>query len=213
LPPKDPVNDNKNGDDDPMYENVDDLTDEELEQRIREEQERLRKIREEKIERDRKKQEEYLEKKKKEDEIKKMDTWHIILAFLADFKYGVNFWVFALPFFIFGALGVAVNIFLNIEFNHGWAGGNLFLFFNTIMTFWQYFMGDMLIFEIDGWLRTGKFLRMLSFSYAAISSCFYFYFLYDVLDHGLGWNKEEPTFLEVYYTLFVAYNLLMNTPQ
>ena len=43
-----------------------------------------------------------------------------------------SFWVLAVPWSVFGIIGVVFNIFINVDFNKGWAGGNVFLIGNTL---------------------------------------------------------------------------------
>ena len=57
-----------------------------------------------------------------------LDFW----GWLEVFAYIINLWVIAVPWTIFGFLCILVNIFLNIDYNKGWAEGNVFLMGNTI---------------------------------------------------------------------------------
>ena len=75
------------------------------------------------------------EKKDKQDRIDKehedlenLDFW----GWVEVFAYIINLWVFAVPWTILGFLCILINIFLNIDYNKGWAEGNVFLMGNTI---------------------------------------------------------------------------------
>ena len=57
-----------------------------------------------------------------------LDFW----GWLEVFAYIIILWVIAVPWTIFGFLCILVNIFLNIDYNKGWAEGNVFLMGNTI---------------------------------------------------------------------------------
>jgi hypothetical protein len=118
--------------------------------------------------------------------------------------------VFALPVFILGALGVSWNIFMNVEFNHFWAGGNIVLFLNTMFSFFQYFFASILVFEVDEWLRHCKFLRMLALQGAVAYTAVYWAGMYQLVVNTHGWTEEEPGFMQVYFVIFVAYNLILN---
>ena len=63
------------------------------------------------------------------------------------FAYIINLWVFAVPWTIMGLLCILINIFLNIDYNKGWAEGNVFLMGNTIYAIIQYTLSLFLIYE------------------------------------------------------------------
>ena len=115
-----------------------------------------------------------------------------------------------MPYFVLGALGVALNLWLNVGFNHWWAGGNFALLFNTFYSVAQYFLGSLLMFEVDSWLSEMKFIRLISLMSAVVYSVVYGFATFKMFENSLDWDKEEPDFLQVYYTLFLAYNLIMN---
>ena len=46
--------------------------------------------------------------------------------------YILNMVFIAVPWTIFGVILISWNLYLNIAFNEGWAGGNLWLIFNTV---------------------------------------------------------------------------------
>jgi hypothetical protein len=58
------------------------------------------------------------------------------------------------------------NVFLNVDFNRDWAGGNVVLMYMTVAGWTQYALSLLLIFEIDPWLRHSKFIRFLSLMWA-----------------------------------------------
>jgi hypothetical protein len=57
-----------------------------------------------------------------------LDFW----GWVEVFAYIINLWVIAVPWTILGFLCILINVFLNIDYNKGWAEGNVFLMGNTI---------------------------------------------------------------------------------
>jgi hypothetical protein len=47
------------------------------------------------------------------------------------FQYIFNFWVIALPWTVMGFWCMVWNVFLNVDFNRDWAGGNVVLMYLT----------------------------------------------------------------------------------
>ena len=58
-----------------------------------------------------------------------------ILDYIKHYRWLLNFWVFGVPWFFFSAATNDWNLYFNIEFNYFWAGGNVFLLWNTIFGF------------------------------------------------------------------------------
>ena len=94
------------------------------------------------------------------------------------FSYLINLWLVALPWTVFGFLMVLTNVFLNIDFNKGWAEGNVFLMGNTMYAMIQYTLTLPLIFEDKNWMRHAKFLRLISLTWAWIYNIIYFSYAY-----------------------------------
>lgn len=90
----------------------------------------------------------------------------------------INLWVIALPWTVFGFLMVLTNVFLNIDFNKGWAEGNVFLMGNTIYAMVQYSLTLPLIFEDKNWMRHAKFIRLISLMSAYFYNVIYFSYAY-----------------------------------
>jgi hypothetical protein len=57
-----------------------------------------------------------------------LDFW----GWIDVFSYIINLWVIAVPWTVIGFGMILVNVFVNIDFNRGWAQGNVYLMWNTI---------------------------------------------------------------------------------
>lgn len=89
------------------------------------------------------------------------------------FQYIVNFWLVALPWSVIGFWCMVWNVFLNVDFNRDWAGGNVLLMGLTVYGWVQYAFSVLLVFEIDPWLRHAKFIRFISLMQAVLFDLFY----------------------------------------
>jgi hypothetical protein len=75
---------------------------------------------------------EYIYEKEETEPFSDFDT---ILDYVKHYRWLGNFWIFGVPWFIIAAASNDWNLFFNIEYNYWWAGGNLFLVWNTIFGF------------------------------------------------------------------------------
>lgn len=55
-----------------------------------------------------------------------------------------------------------------------------------------------------------KFIRLISLMSAVVYTIGYGFATFKMFENSLDWDKEEPDFIKVYYTLFLAYNLILN---
>ena len=59
-------------------------------------------------------------------------TWDNSWEWLLFFRWVINAIFVGVPFTIYSTFSVCWNIFLNARFNRMWAGGNVYLMFNTV---------------------------------------------------------------------------------
>jgi hypothetical protein len=59
----------------------------------------------------------------------------------------LEMWVIAVPTTVLGIVFIGFNIFLNVQYNHEWAGGNVFLMGNTVQGIVQFLSSLMLVYE------------------------------------------------------------------
>jgi hypothetical protein len=86
-----------------------------------------------------------------------------IWEYVKHYRWLVNFWILGVPYFFFAAATNDWNLYFNIEFNYYWAGGNVFLLWNTVFGFFQSFLSVMMVLSLPTWLREAKTIRMWSF--------------------------------------------------
>ena len=99
-----------------------------------------------------------------------------IFLYIHHFRWFINFFVIGIPWFFFAALSDDYNLLWNLRFNHMWAGGNLFLFANTVFAFWQSFLSTLIMMELPTWLKEAKSIRMISFNAACWYNGIFFIF-------------------------------------
>lgn len=127
-------------------------------------------------------------------------------------RYVVYFCVVAVPWTLFGAALVATNVVINIAFNDGWAGGNIFLIAQTAYLVLQYVLSVLLFLEIDPWLKYMKFIRIGSLFVSYLYTIMYIIFsilLVVILDDLDG---AEITYMNMYTVMVLSYNLIFHTP-
>jgi hypothetical protein len=139
-----------------------------------------------------------------------LDFW----GWVEVFSYIINLWVFAIPWTIFGFLCILVNIFVNIDYNKGWAEGNVFLMGTTMYAMIQYTLTLPLIFEDKQWLRHAKFIRLISLMSAWVFNIIYFSYAWKLwtIYQGFASDAEniEPTYFEVFVAMVIVYNLIIH---
>jgi len=126
--------------------------------------------------------------------------------------YILNIIFIAVPWTILGLLLIAWNLFLNIDFNKGWAGGNLWLIFNTCYLIIQYVLSIGLFWEIEVWIFYMKFIRIFSLISSYLYAIGYItavVTLFVVLDDLDG---VDPNWANVFTAMTISYNLILHAP-
>ena len=126
--------------------------------------------------------------------------------------YILNMVFIALPWTVFGLALIGWNLFLNIDFNEGWAGGNLWLISNTVYLILQFALSIGLFWEIDVWIYWMKFIRIGSLVAAYIYSIGYlaaFITLVVILDDMDG---SDINWVSMYTVMVLSYNLILHAP-
>jgi len=127
-------------------------------------------------------------------------------------RYIVYFSLVAVPWIIIGALLVSANIVINIGFNDGWAGGNIFLISQTAYLVLQFALSVLIYLEVDPWLKYMKFIRIGSLFLAWWYLIWYIAFsilLVVILDDLDG---SEVTYMSMFSVMTLSYNLIFHTP-
>jgi len=129
------------------------------------------------------------------------------------FQYIFNFWLIAIPWTVYGFWSVMWNIFLNVDFNRDWAGGNFLLMGITIIMILQYILSLFLFYEIDSVLRHIKFIRLLALMYSwgfnivyALSAVKFLYMIRDYSNTPYG----EADWFDLYICMTIGYNLILH---
>jgi len=134
-------------------------------------------------------------------------------ARLSYYRWIINFWVIGIPWTIFTTLCTGWNIFFNIDFNHWWAEGNVYLIATTIFMLLQNFNSFWLALEIPAYLRHFKVARLTSLMMAVGFNSVWLFFLAKWFDIMYIMDPEyEGSFdsVQIFEILFVGYNIVMN---
>ena len=89
------------------------------------------------------------------------------------FRWFINLFLIAVPYTVIDLVAVGWNLYFNVEYNHVWAGGNLYLFYNSLFLLFQAFNSFFVVAELPVYLRHFKLLREISFNGAVFWTIFY----------------------------------------
>ena len=118
----------------------------------------------------------------------------------------------AVPWTLLGGAAVAWNVWLNIYFNQGWAGGNIWLIMNTVYLILQYVLSLLIFYEIDAWIYYMKFIRFGSLITSYFYTIMYVVALVQLLVVIDDLDGSEVTFVNMYTVMVLAYNLILHAP-
>ena len=143
-----------------------------------------------------------------EEEESKLDFW----GWLEVFAYIINIWVIAIPFTVLGFACLLFNIFMNIDYNRGWAEGNVWLMLNTMFIILQYTVALPLIYEDQSWLKHAKFIRLLALMSATLYNTIYFLFAWKfwAMIHSFANGDTNPDYFEMFVAMTIIYNLIVH---
>lgn len=127
-------------------------------------------------------------------------------------KYILMVVFIAAPWTILGGCAVAWNIWLNIYFNQGWAGANIWLILNSVYLIFQYVLSLLLFYEIDAWIYYMKFIRFGSLISSYFYTIMYIVALVELLVIIDDLDGSEVTFVNMYTVMVLAYNLILHAP-
>lgn len=105
------------------------------------------------------------------------------------------------------------NVFLNVDFNRDWAGGNVVLMGLTAFGWVQYALSIFLVFEMDTWLRRTKFIRFISLMAACLFNFVYLgsaYELFVDLNDYINTPYGTASWFDVYMAMVIFYNLVLH---
>lgn len=127
-------------------------------------------------------------------------------------QYDVYLGLVGIPWVVMGAILVFANFLINIMFNDGWAGGNIFLIANTAYLVIQYLLSVLLFLEIDPWLKYMKFIRIGSLWISCVYLFNYIFFTAILIWVLENLDGSEITYLTMYTVMVLAYNLMLHLP-
>ena len=128
------------------------------------------------------------------------------------YKWGLNLWLVAVPWIIFGGLMVTWNLWFNADWNRIWAEGNFWLMSNTAYIVVQYLASILVIVELPVYLRAFRITRLWAFFSAIIYTLFYFasaFEWYDML--YIVTDKSQYDFVTIFVNMFLGYNLVLHS--
>jgi len=99
---------------------------------------------------------------------------------------------------------------LNIYFNEGWAGANVFLIFNTIYAVFMYVITIFTTWEIDIILHYTRWLRLFSVIAAILYTIGWVAGLFQMLIIMLDWDGAKASAMDMYAMMILSYNLIMH---
>jgi hypothetical protein len=134
-----------------------------------------------------------------------------IWDWISYYKYQLDVWLIGFPFTIIACLGLGWNLFFNIDWNKGWAGGNYWLIANTIWAVISFIASVCEAFELPIYLRGFKETRTFILFGSIIYVLAFFIVLFEWYDMlYLVTDKSEYDFLTVYFNMLLGYNIVMH---
>lgn len=127
-------------------------------------------------------------------------------------KYILNIVLIAVPWTLFGLLNIAWNLWLNIYFNQGWAGGNVWLILNSAYLVSQYILSIGLFWEIDVWIYYMKYIRIFSLLSAYLYSIVYALAIVTLMVVAWDLDGAEITWVGMMTAMVISYNLILHAP-
>ena len=157
-----------------------------------------------------------MESEEEEEEIEHHARATHWLEVIEKIRYWTGFTLFAVPWSLLGVICVAFNVFLNVQYNHEWAKGNIFLVALTIQGSIQYVLSLLLVFEKTSYLTECRGIRLMSLISAVIwdvffiDGCWKFWIM--ILDYinRQGGDLFSGDAIDVLYQLFLCYNLFLH---
>jgi hypothetical protein len=135
------------------------------------------------------------------------------LDFLYYYQYLFNIGTISIPMTVIASACVGYNMWVNVDWNQGWAEGNAWLLFNTayLMMNWAVVLPE--LFEMPFFMHAFHVSRMLITSAAAVYDFGYVVSLIEWLNQ-LYWvgDKSDYDFFTVYINMLLGYNIAMNWP-
>jgi len=126
--------------------------------------------------------------------------------------YIINIVLIAIPWTVMGIVIIAWNVWLNIDFNQGWAGGNIWLIANTAYMVVQFILSIGLFWEIDAWIYYMKYVRIFSLFSAYIYSILYVLGFVTLIVVMWDLDGEEITWASMMSAMVISYNLILHWP-
>jgi hypothetical protein len=125
-----------------------------------------------------------------------------------------NFFLIALPWWVFSMLMMLYNVVFNAWLNKGWALGNFYLMANTVFCFTQWSNSVALAFEFPFYMRGFVVLRWLSVFGAFAYNGLYFFalgaWLWQLFDQTETELQEVGAF-DVLLNMFFIYNCILHS--
>lgn len=140
---------------------------------------------------------------------RRSDTlWHGFMAF----RWILNLFIFGVPWTFISQIFFAWNVLFNAKWNFLWAGGNVYLIWNTVYAYVQTWMSVFLIWEMPIYMRHFKLFRLISLVAAVVYNVLY---VTSVADFLLLLFKQKKETIDVFFlmsAMFFGYNIVLHFP-
>lgn len=132
-------------------------------------------------------------------------------AFMA-FRWVLNFIFIGIPWTFISQIFFAWNVLFNAKWNFLWAGGNVYLIFNTVFAYIQTWMSVFVIYEVPFYMRHFKLFRFFSLCGAIIYNILYVIAVGDFLLLLFQQDKDELDIFYLMSAMFFGYNIVLHFP-
>lgn len=127
------------------------------------------------------------------------------------FRYIINIWFIAVPWTVLGLLCVIWNLYFNIDFNHFWANGNMWLVITTVYILLMYVQSLFEAFELPFFLRSFRVWRVISVIIGLLYIVGFVILAFEWADMlYIVEDKENYDFGTLYLNMILGYNIVMH---
>jgi len=128
------------------------------------------------------------------------------------FRWFINLFFLAIPWSFISQILLGYNLFFNIKWNFLWAGGNVWLLFNTIYLIEQTIHSVFLTVEMPFWMKFNKVGRWISLILASIYNTLFLIMFCDFIALLFFYDKSEYGIGYLFESMFFAYNIIIHFP-
>lgn len=128
------------------------------------------------------------------------------------FRWIINLIFVGMPWAFISQLFFAWNVLFNAKWNFLWAGGNVYLIFNTVFAYIQTWLSVFVVWEMPYYMQHFRLIRLISLVAGILYNTLY---LVSVADFLILLFEQDKETIDIFYLLqamFFGYNIILHFP-